>query len=238
MTHYVVVHGQKTLVQVTVKTMKNVRLKVFPDGAIKLSIPEGTPDAWIMEFLSEKRGWIEEKADLFQDTKAIEKEEHIRSGSSTRILGKQMIIYVEKSNLKKIVCEDSKLLIYTTDPANQLDIDKQFSNWWQKTAKKYFADILSELLPIVGKHGVGEPDIVVKKMKTLWGSCSRKHEKMNLNFYLFKASKPCIEYVILHELTHFLYPKHNKDFYDFITIHMPDWADRKKSLDYEIVLGV
>lgn len=238
MTHYVVIRGKKTLVQVTVKNMKKVRLKVFPDGTIKLSVPEGTPDSWIMEFLSEKKGWIEGKIDLFQETKAIEKEEHIRSGSSTRILGKQMVIQVEKSNQKKIVCEDNKLLIYTTDPAIQLDIDKQFNNWWQKNARSYFSDILCKLFPIIGRHGVEQPELVVKKMKTLWGSCSRKHRKINLNFYLFKASRPCIEYVILHELTHFLYPKHNRDFQDFITIYMPDWDDRRKLLDYEIVLGV
>ena len=28
------------------------------------------------------------------------------------------------------------------------------------------------------------------------------------------------------------------DFYDFITIHMPDWQERKKRLDYEFVLGI
>ena len=59
-----------------------------------------------------------------------------------------------------------------------------------------------------------------------------------MNFCLYKASVPCIEYVILHELAHFLYPNHNKDFYDFLTIHMPDWQERKKQLDYEFVLGI
>ena len=75
-------------------------------------------------------------------------------------------------------------------------------------------------------------------MSTLWGSCSPKHERINLNFYLYKAPLPCVEYVILHEMGHFLYPKHNRDFYDFLTIHMPDWQERKKVLDYEIVYGV
>ncbi len=232
------VHGRKIQVQVTPKKMKNVRLRVFPEGTIKLSVPEGTPDTWVMEFLLDKRNWIEEKANLFQQTKSIEKEEHIHSGSSTRILGKQMIVQVVKANQKKIIYEDNKLFLYTIDPAMQLDIDKQFSNWWQKSAKSYFAEVLEKLFPIVGKHGVEKPEIMVKKMKTLWGSCSRKHGKINLNFYLFKASRPCIEYVILHELAHLLYPKHDRNFYDFITIHMPDWQERKKQLDYEIVLGI
>ncbi|MEW6173072.1 MAG: M48 family metallopeptidase [Bacillota bacterium] len=47
-----------------------------------------------------------------------------------------------------------------------------------------------------------------------------------------------MDYVVLHELTHFLYPKHNKDFYEFLTVHMPDWKERKRILDYEIVKGL
>ena len=61
---------------------------------------------------------------------------------------------------------------------------------------------------------------------------------LNLNYYLYKASVPCIDYVILHELAHFIHPKHNKAFYDFLTIYMPDWEQRKAILDYETVLGV
>ena len=33
-------------------------------------------------------------------------------------------------------------------------------------------------------------------------------------------------FVILHELTHLLYPNHSKDFYDFLTIQMPDWKEK------------
>ena len=75
-------------------------------------------------------------------------------------------------------------------------------------------------------------------MKTLWGSCSRKRGIINLNYYLYKAPIPCIEYVILHEITHFLHHYHNKDYYDCLTIYMPEWKERKKQIYYEIVLGV
>ena len=31
------------------------------------------------------------------------------------------------------------------------------------------------------------------------------------------------------------HPNHNSDFYDFMTVHMPDWKERKKQLDTEVV---
>lgn len=238
MNHTINVSGRSLPVLVSHKDIKTVRLKVFPSSEIRLSVPLNTPDTWIVEFLNKKEQWITEKLATFERTKAIEKEEHIRSGASTRILGNQLIIQIEHSNQKRVVRSDGKLIIYTMNVKDQIGIDKQFNNWWQRSSKECFKSVLDRLYPIVKKHGVDQPDIVVRKMSTLWGSCSRKKGKINLNFYLYKANLPCIEYVMLHELAHFLHPRHNKDFYDFLTIYMPDWQERKKQLDYEIVLGV
>lgn len=233
----VTIKGTSFPVMVSLKKMKQVRLKVFPSGEIKLSAPVGTPEKWIVEYLNDKMSWIEEKMDLFVQTRAIEKEEHFVSGSSTRVLGRQLTIQVHSACRKQIVCEDGILHVYTPG-TDQPTIDRQVNNWWQKASKEYFQDVLDRLYPIVEKHGIERPAICVKKMRTLWGSCSRKNQKINLNFYLYKASVPCVEYVILHELAHFLYPYHDKDFYDFITIYMPDWQYRKQQLDYEFVLGI
>ena len=237
MAFYVTIKMKDYPVKVSLKKMKQVRLKVFPSGEIRLSVPQDTPKDWIEEYLTDKTSWIEEKLDIFARTKAIEKEEHFSSGTSTRILGRQLTVEVSPSSKKQIIVEDGILKVLTYEKEQQ-KIDRQVNNWWQQSARRYFAEIIDRLYPVIEKHGVERPTLCVKKMSTLWGSCSRKNQKVNLNYYLYKASIPCIEYVILHELTHFLYPHHNKDFYDFLTIHMPDWQERKKQLDYEFVLGI
>lgn len=237
MTYALKANGNDVLVYVVRKKMTRVRLKVFPSGEVRLSVPIDTPDEWLCSFINSKQKWIEERLQNFAKTKAIEKEEHIQSGTSTRILGRQLTIHVLSSRQKRITREDSILMVFTTD-SDQTAIDHQFNNWWQKNAKLYYQEVVDHLFPIIGKYGVEKPVVSVSKMKTLWGSCIRQRNKINLNFYLYKAPAPCVEYVILHEMAHFLYPHHNKDFYDFITIHMPDWKERKKQLDYEIVLGI
>lgn len=230
--------GRKTAsVLVTRKSIKQVRLKVFPSGEIRLSVPLNTPDEWIDAFLRQKQEWINDRACQFEKTRAVEKENHIRSGASTRILGRQLVIRIENASKKRIIRSDNTLILYTPTPQEWESIDKQFNNWWQLSSKEYFRGVLDKLYPIIKKHEVNKPEIVVRKMTTLWGSCSRRKGRIYLNFYLYKASRPCIEYVILHEMAHFLYPHHNKEFNDFITIYIPDWKERKKKLDYEIVLG-
>ena len=237
MEYFVKIKDKSLPVTVSFKEMKKVRLKVFPDNKIKLSVPIGTPETWILEYLESKTPWIEKKIELFVRTRAVEKEEHFLSGTATRILGRQLTIQVHESKKKQIIQEDSLLCVFTSE-TDQRKIDAQINNWWQREAKLYFQEVANKLYPIIGKYEIESPSICVKKMATLWGSCSRKSCRINLNFYLYKASVPCVEYVILHEMAHFLYPYHNKDFYDFLTIHMPDWQDRKKQLDYEFVLGI
>jgi len=237
MAFFVTIKGKDYPVNVSLKKMKQVRLKVFPSGEIRLSAPQDTPEDWIEKYLTDKTSWIEEKLDVFTQTKAIEKEEHFFSGTSTRILGRQLTVEVSPSNKKQIVVEDGILRVLTFEKEQQR-IDSQVNNWWQQASRRYYQEVIERLYPIIGKHGIEKPKVCVKKMSTLWGSCSRKNATINLNYYLYKASAPCVEYVILHELIHFLYPHHNKDFYDLLTVHMPDWQERKKQLDYEFVLGI
>ncbi|ETJ22243.1 MAG: hypothetical protein Q620_VSAC00199G0001, partial [Veillonella sp. DORA_A_3_16_22] len=37
-------------------------------------------------------------------------------------------------------------------------------------------------------------------------------------------------------LIHFIYNDHNKEFYDFLYIFMPDWKECKKILDEEVAI--
>lgn len=230
--------GKKKIVEVTEKSVRRVRLKVFPSQEIKLTVPNDTPTDWVTSFLVSKTKWMEEKLTAFEKTQAVEKEDYIRTGVSTRVLGRQYIIRVIQANRKYVEITDSELFLYTPNKEMQMDVDKQYNNWWQKTSKQYFLKRLDDLYPIIQKHEIQRPDVKVAKMKTLWGSCSRRMNKINLNYYLWKAPPPCIEYVILHELTHFLYPRHDKNFLDFLSVHMPDWRERAKLLDNEIVLGM
>ncbi len=220
------------------KNVKRIRLKVFPNGTVKLTTPFGASDAWIHEYLNSKTAWIEKSLNYYKEAEANEVETRIHSGVSTRILGRQKRIIVSESKIYKVEQKEGFINIQSPVPDDKQALQKQFERWWQKQSKSYFLTVIDKLYPIIAKHDIAKPILQVRKMKTLWGSCSRKHSKINLNYYLYKAPPSCIDYVVLHELTHFLYPKHNKEFYDFLTVHMPDWKERKKILDHEIVRGL
>lgn len=72
-------------------------------------------------------------------------------------------------------------------------------------------------------------------MKTRWGSCILSKNQITLNENLIHFSERCIESVVIHEFCHFRYPNHSKEFYNFMTILMPDWKERKKELDETVL---
>ena len=218
------------------KKIKNVYLKVFRDSSVKLSIPIAETDDWIVEYLNSKKEWIEEQVLKYKNAYGHNSLDKIKNGTSIQFLGKDMRIKKIKDNCNYVKTDEKNLYLYLT----KLDNDKLARNilmkWWKEQATIIFnEEIVSMFDDIFKKYKIKKPEVHIRKMKTLWGSCMVAKNKVTLNEYLLKANIRCIRYVILHELTHLKYPYHNDDFYKFLLIQMPDWEKRKKQLDIETV---
>lgn len=236
----IVLPASKKMVDVRLdrKPMKTCRLKVYPSQEIVLSMPETVPTAWAEDFLIDKGVWIESKLNGFQKTVGYAATDEIRDGFSIKLLGEDMIFVVTECDKEKVYSEGKIIHICCRDANNQEKIQRQFENWWRKQSKKILQERTEHWYPIIEKYGITMPKVAVRKMKTLWGSCSIYRGAVTFNFYLIKARMPYIDYVVLHELTHFLYPNHSKQFYMFLSNYMPDWKERKQVLDQDVVHGL
>jgi predicted metal-dependent hydrolase len=230
--------GTAITVVIERKNISTCRLKVFPSQKIKFSVPLETSSEWIVRYLQSKKDWISQKLENFKKTKGYEATEEICHGMSIRMLGQDMLFSVHKAEKRFVNTEYRTIHINMPAPHSSQALTQVFEKWWRKQAQDLYEEILDSLYPIIGNHGIKKPALRVRKMQTLWGSSSPHGNSITLNFYLLKARKPCIEYVILHELVHFLYPNHSKKFYDFLTMYMPDWKNRKKILDNDVVRGL
>ena len=83
---------------------------------------------------------------------------------------------------------------------------------------------------IFEKYGVAPSSLYIQEMDNRWGSCTPKG-KIILNTQLIRAPRPCIEYVITHELCHLLHPDHTKAFWELLQKEMPDWERWKNKLE-------
>ena len=218
------------------KKIKNVHLKVFRSLDVVLSVPEHVPNEWINSFLTSRQKWIDDQITKYKKTSGYNNLLDIRNGSSTQFLGKDMRIYKEASLTNRVEVDEKRVNLFVTDIEDEDLIQNIFSQWWRQTAETVYQEEVDRFYDaVIRKYGIDKPVITIRKMKTLWGSCTPSKSKITMNEYLLKANIRCIQYVVLHELTHLLYPNHNSDFYNFLTIHMPDWKERKKQLDTEVV---
>lgn len=71
--------------------------------------------------------------------------------------------------------------------------------------------------------------VYIKKMSTRWGSCS-SNSNISINLNLVKFHKDIIDYVVLHEICHLKEMNHSKDFWNLLSLYMPDYKQRKLQL--------
>ncbi len=226
-------------VKIVRKNIKNVHLKVFRSLEVVLSVPTQVPREWIENFLSKRIKWIDEQITKYKLSGGTNTLDSIKNGTSVQLLGKDMRVVFEEASKNSIEVDEKRITLLLKDVTDEEFAQKLFLKWWKQAAEDVFQNELDTLYEkIFKKYQVAKPDIYVRKMKTLWGSCTPSKAKVTFNNYLLKANLRCIQYVVLHELTHLIYPNHSKQFYDFLTIHMPDWQERKKQLDTEVVQGL
>ena len=234
-TYDLVLGGLESVVQVNIerKKMKTCRLKVYPDGAVRISVPKRTSSEWVFSYIESKRQWIFDKLREFELKRKDVVVREVRNGASVRFLGEYLVIFVSENNKQSVRRDGYALYINTPFIEDDEQIRRQFDKWWKKESLMYLEALVDKFYPIIEIFGVSRPRISVRKMKTLWGSCSVSKGKVTFNRELTQAKPEVIEYIVLHELVHFLQPNHSKYFYDFLGTYMPDWKERKKALNKE-----
>jgi len=74
-------------------------------------------------------------------------------------------------------------------------------------------------------------EVRIKKMKTKWGSFNPIARRIWINLELIKKPQKYLEYIIVHELAHFIERKHNDRFKAILDKYMPGWETYKRDLN-------
>jgi predicted metal-dependent hydrolase len=78
---------------------------------------------------------------------------------------------------------------------------------------------------------VSVPKWTIRRMKTKWGSCNRESRHIWFNVELAKKHPECLEYIVVHEMTHYLERGHGERFTALMDSFMPDWRARRDRLN-------
>ncbi|WP_294170233.1 M48 family metallopeptidase [uncultured Clostridium sp.] len=238
MNTYEVAYGdEKIKFIVERKKVKNVNLNIRVNGDVVVTVNDEVPFNYIEGFILKKARWIIKQVKYFKAHEVIEKEEkELVSGENIKYLGKQYRLKVVEAEDDYVKYLRGYIYLYVKDKSNYKKKEELLNEWFDTKCRYIFNSLYNEIYSIVSKYDVPEVKIDVRKMKARWGSCMPHKNTIILNRDLIKAPKHCIKYVILHELVHMIYKEHNNEFYNFLYTLMPDWKERKKILDEEVIM--
>ena len=96
--------------------------------------------------------------------------------------------------------------------------------------QELITNLCKDVFPYFEKKGVEFPVIKFRKMVSQWGNCYPTKRVLTFNTNLVYAPIECIEYVVMHEFTHFLQANHSPLFYAELEKICPDYKSRRKKL--------
>ncbi|TDE13610.1 M48 family peptidase [Dyadobacter psychrotolerans] len=141
------------------------------------------------------------------------------------------IIHDESKTIQDYVKINRQFIeVYISDKSK---VEIMVKNWYLQKAKERFHQLAKPLFEqFTSKYNLTDANyqLVIREMQKRWGSCTPKG-KIILNPELIKAPKGCIEYVIIHELSHLIHHDHTQKFIDLQSKEMPDWEKWKAKLE-------
>ena len=108
--------------------------------------------------------------------------------------------------------------------------DFNIDRWYKKEAEKVFQMELDKMYNSFVYKIPYPSGLTIRKMKTRWGVCNTKTHKITLNLELIKKRIECLDYVIVHELSHLLYANHSKAFWECVGNNFKDYKKIRKEL--------
>lgn len=195
-------------VEIIKKNNRNTYVRV-KNGKIVVSTNYLTSKSSILKLINDNKDNIIKMID--NDSKKSDREEKFY------YFGKEYdVIYgfqeIEFSDDKIYASDENKLKKY---------IDKEIARIYSERMEYYY-NKFEERIPV--------PNLKIRKMTSRWGVCNIKNHNITLNYQLSKYDICCLDYVIVHELSHFIHPNHSRDFWNLVGKYYPDYKKCRKML--------
>ncbi|MBG6206259.1 putative metal-dependent hydrolase [Labrenzia sp. EL_126] len=208
-------------VDVIFKDIKNVHLSVYPPtGRVRISAPDRMEIENIRLFAISKLGWIKKQQDKLNAQERETPREFLER-ESHYLWGKRYLLHFAcEGGLAKVVIDHTRITL-SLKPDAPLETRQRLLDDFYRIELKQAA------VPLIEKWekrtGLQAEKFFVQKMKTMWGSSNPNRRTIRLNLELAKKPHECLDYIILHEIIHFLVPNHGEKFQRLMDQYMPHW---------------
>ena len=205
----IILDGKKVEVIITKKASnKNTYLRVKEDLKLYVTTSSFISDKKIQKIIEENQNSI-----LSMYQKQTYKQELKKD---FYYLGKKYDVV--RTNAKEVIVGENKIFI----PA-----DFQEEKWFKKQATTFFQERLDYWYHQFHQE-IPYPSLTIRKMTSRWGVYNAKLKRVTLNLELMKKEPFCLDYVIVHELSHFIELNHSSRFWKVVEFNYPNYKEVRK----------
>lgn len=217
-------------VDVVLKDIKNIHLSVYPPtGKVRISAPSRMNLDTIRVFAISKLAWIKQQQNKFREQERETPREHLDRESHYVWDKRYLLKLIDRDAPPEVELKRNELILRvrpgTTDEAKQAIV----AQWYREQVRAAVLVLIAKWEPILG---VKVERAFVQKMKTRWGSCNPGSRSIRINTELAKKPLGCLEYIVVHEMTHLLVRHHDDQFRGLMDKHLPNRRMLRQTLNY------
>ena len=205
-------NGKTYEVEIIKKNNKNLYIRVSDDLKIVITCPRLFTKLYIKKIINDNSDVIKKLID-----KTIKKKNK-NDYESNCLLGSSLNITY--NDVKRPMFDGNNLIIKD---------NKMLDKWYKDIAKTIFKEHLDAIYDKF-EEKIPYPILKIKRMKTRWGVCNRRDNSVSLNIDLIKKDGHFLDYVIVHELSHFVHFNHSKNFWLEVEKYCTDYKRIRKEL--------
>ena len=222
---YVLDHGGHR-VEVTVKEIKGLRLRVKAEGKLLASVPPTVSPSQVRAFLDANSNWIREAQQRVR--MAASPVEPLANGGRVLLWGRWHEVRLAGGARAGARLDGPIVLVSGVDEeARRRGLDALY--------RRELAAVLPDLQALwESRLGKQASIIKLRRMTSRWGTCNTRSGAITLNLALAEREPRALEYVLVHELAHLHEPGHGPRFRAWMDAMLPDWSDRQQQLKVAI----
>lgn len=217
-------------VEVVRKGIKNLHLGVYPpEGRVRVAVPLAMSDDAVRLAVISRLRWIRRQRSRFA-AQPRQSARRMVSGESQYFLGRRYRLrVVEHDGPTRVTLRGAARIELRVRPGTDTDTrERVLHQWYRRRLRELIAPLAEKWEALLGV----EPAFWgIRKMKTRWGTCNTETRRIWLNLELAKKPVECLEYLVVHELTHLLERRHTDRFVALMDRSLPLWRLHRETLN-------
>lgn len=208
---------------------RTLGMTVGPDKSVRVRVPLRTPLHAIREFVARQAAWIARTREKIDRQPAAAPQSYA-NGAIFLFRGGEYRLALAQGPLEEVQIREGALVVTLPDEPSPSRLARLVHAWYREQASEVFQGRLIECHRRMQLEGTPLPPLVIRPMKSRWGSYSYRTRRINLNLNLIKLPLACLDYVIVHELCHVTVRHHGPGFWRLVARHCPDYAELRRQL--------